>query len=917
MKNKNIVSILAILAVCGCQVKELNEVISESKTFTATVEDNFNGGGTRTSLDEQGNVLFKKGDQISIFIGSTINEQFQVTDDSDGKTSASLIQVSGSGFVAGGELESNVAYYPYASATTSAKNEGSDIRGDLIRPPVQYYAEGSFGNGAFPMAAVTTDTDDMRLKFKNVLGGVKLQLTGTATISSISVTGNNDEILCGAAEVTVSNTSMPTISLTDASAKTVTLDCGEGVQLNAETATSFIIALPPMTMESGFTVVVTDTEGKQMEIKTTNPQTINRSKLLKMPAVTYEGTPVARGPLTFISTGETSIALTKVGSPEEITLEYKVNDGEWISYTVGDAVNLTDGQKVSFRAGTSGNSSFSQSLNDYYKFTLTGSGTIAASGSIMSLLNQEESLTIPSSYCFCDLFNGCSYLTEAPELPATTLAENCYSFMFRNCTSLTTALELPATTLAENCYSFMFRNCTSLTTAPELPATTLAGGCYRNMFQDCTSLTTAPELPATTLAENCYSSMFSNCTSLTEAPELPATTLADYCYSGMFRGCTSLIAAPELPVTTLAGGCYRNMFQDCTSLIAAPELPATTLADDCYTEMFSGCTSLSTAPELPATTLAHTCYAAMFSGCTSLIIAPELPATTLAVGCYASMFSGCTSLASAPELPATTLSEECYFYLFQGCSNLNHIKCLATDISASKCLYSWVTGVSSSGVFIKDPDATWPTGDSGIPEGWTVYPTGLPAEVEAVDLGLSVKWANINVGATSPEEYGGYFAWGETEPKADYSWGTYKWCNGSETTLTKYNTKSENGIVDNKTTLYPEDDAARANWGGNWRMPTDAEWTELRNNCTWTCTTQNGVNGRLVTASNGNSIFLPAAGNRIDTDLLDVGSLSYYWSSSLSTDYPYGAWGAGFGSGGVYWDGCYRCYGQSIRPVCP
>ena len=112
--------------------------------------------------------------------------------------------------------------------------------------------------------------------------------------------------------------------------------------------------------------------------------------------------------------------------------------------------------------------------------------------------------------------------------------------------------------------------------------------------------------------------------------------------------------------------------------------------------------------------------------------------------------------------------------------------------------------------------------------------TGTENGHDYVDLGLpsGTKWATCNVGATAPEEYGDYFAWGETEPKTTYNWDTYKWCNGSEDTFTKYNTKSSYGTVDNKTQLELADDAARANWGGQWRMPTDAEWTELCKNCT-------------------------------------------------------------------------------------
>ena len=188
---------------------------------------------------------------------------------------------------------------------------------------------------------------------------------------------------------------------------------------------------------------------------------------------------------------------------------------------------------------------------------------------------------------------------------------------------------------------------------------------------------------------------------------------------------------------------------------------------------------------------------------------------------------------------------------------------------------------------------------------------------EYVDLGLSVKWATCNVGASKPEEYGDYFAWGETTPKSTYDWSTYKYCNGSFDSLTKYNNKSSYGTVDNKTTLELSDDAARANWGGSWRMPTKAEQDELREKCTWTWTTQNGVSGYKVTSKiNGNSIFLPAAGCRLDSSLYGAGSYGYYWSSSLNASRSSGAYGLYFSSGGVGWNSYNRNYGQPVRPVC-
>ncbi len=192
--------------------------------------------------------------------------------------------------------------------------------------------------------------------------------------------------------------------------------------------------------------------------------------------------------------------------------------------------------------------------------------------------------------------------------------------------------------------------------------------------------------------------------------------------------------------------------------------------------------------------------------------------------------------------------------------------------------------------------------------------------VEAVDLGLpsGTLWANMNVGATSAEDYGDHFAWGETTPKSENNWSTYKWCNGNYDTLTKYCNNSDYGYnyyTDTKTVLDAEDDAARANWGGDWRMPTRADFQELINNTTREWTTLNGVNGDKFTGTNGNSIFLPAAGYRWDGMLYNAGSRGYYWSSSLYEGDPYNAWNLGFGSGDVNADYDYRYSGRSVRPV--
>ena len=182
-----------------------------------------------------------------------------------------------------------------------------------------------------------------------------------------------------------------------------------------------------------------------------------------------------------------------------------------------------------------------------------------------------------------------------------------------------------------------------------------------------------------------------------------------------------------------------------------------------------------------------------------------------------------------------------------------------------------------------------------------------------VDLGLpsGTKWATCNVGASSPEEYGDYFAWGETEPKDTYNWDTYFDSDDDGDTFNKYN---NNGGL---TELLPEDDAAAVNWGGSWRMPTKAQQDELREYCTREWTTLNGVNGTLVTGPNGNTIFLPAAGLRWYDDFGSGVSYGYYWSSSLYPDNDYLAYYLSFDSGGWGWGGDNRGSGRSVRPVCP
>ena len=377
-----------------------------------------------------------------------------------------------------------------------------------------------------------------------------------------------------------------------------------------------------------------------------------------------------------------------------------------------------------------GNLTSDVSNNNYTQFVVNGIFSI--SGNCNSIWNYNDLNTSLKISCGYNLFRNCTDLTDASNLilSATILANNCYYSMFRGCTSLTTAPELPAITLKAYCYQYMFSGCTSLTTAPALPATTLSSYCYERMFYNCTSLTTAPELPATTLAYSCYAAMFNSCTSLTEVPStLPATTLTALCYSHMFYECTNITTTPIILATTLADSCCYSMFQNCTNLTTISELPATTLADSCCSNMFRGCTSLIDASiTLPALKAAHACYYYMFYGCTSLEYPPIIKMTDASKeSSFAYMFYGCKNMKTAPELLAITLNSYSYYYLFYDCTKLNYVKCLYAKLSGSSnnsyfnIMYSWLHGVSSTGIFVKNINATWnSTGESGVPTNWTI-----------------------------------------------------------------------------------------------------------------------------------------------------------------------------------------------------
>ena len=600
MKKILLLSIgIALSVACQQETTPESPVQKTDEEFSSSLES-FDSP-TKTSMTEDNSIVWTKGDQIAIFQGATVADTYQVKDQCDGTASGIFTLVSDNSevngeFSSGMEIPANIAVYPYSDGLgcSSATVTDGGITATTYTisgfdfPSVQQYQANSFPQESFAMVAVTASVSDHNLRFKNVNGALKLQLRGKCVVKSIKLEGNDNEKLAGASSITAyPGTTVPSIKMSSEATGAITLDCGEGVQLDPAVPTIFIISVPPTVFSKGFTVTVVDTEGNEMPVRASVSNEIKRSSILKMPVVTV---PV-------VSAETENIVFEDEVMKELCVKAFDTNgDGE-LSYS--EAASVTDLRKLALTKTTF------KTFNEFQYFTSVK--TVPDSYFITASSLRE--ITFPKSITTIGLlaFKGCTNLT------AVVMSEGVKTInreSFSGCKKLTN-IYLPESVTSIGYGAFQY--CSSLTSISIPEGVTSIGD---EAFEDCSSLKSI-SIPESVTSVG--GGVFYGCSALTKVEifcsisSFPYHNSSGYVY-GFFEGCSCLtsISIPE-SVTSIGD----RAFSECSSLtsIIIPE-SVTTIRD----LAFYGCSSL-TSTYIKATSL-RTYGKDAFDNCPTIIYVP-------------------------------------------------------------------------------------------------------------------------------------------------------------------------------------------------------------------------------------------------------------------------------------------------------
>ena len=928
-------------------------------TITAKTETSEN---TKTVVEGETHVYWEPGDEIAVFSGGK-SGKFTTGITASSATAEFSGTLGNDAWTEGMDLW---AVYPYSE---TAVLDGTSIT--TVLPSGQEARAGSFGKGVNLSVSHATTQE---LQFYNVGGGIRFSLSEEG-IQRVVLMGMNGENLAG--KVTVGFQGGVPAILDVAEGKTsITITPPDGTAF--ATDTWYYIVAVPGALEKGFTLQFqkADKVGSRVFDK---PVTIKRGIFGQL-SHADEGadySTVSDNNIVFKDELVKSIVVKYFDTNEDSELSYR-EAAVVLSFMVDKAETRSTEEKVSIFAGT-GITSFDE-LVYFTGLTRIEEGSFAGCTELVSVIIPDnitdigdnafngctnlQSITVTSTTpptIGADAFantGNCPILVPESVVDAYVTAWNEYAPRILGTQPLNEiwyvssdgqvvtpyATGVFGASLLTNKYadgkgvitfdgpvtelgSSAFFNCTTLA---EISLPGMVGSLDDNAFGSCglEHLVLPPSLT------KIYSWAINDCPNLTEVfiPE----TVSSINY-GNFAYCpsiTSITVDPGNPAYDSRNGCNAIIHTaDNLFVIGCQNSVIPEGVTEIGTFAFGGCENLRSVIVPEGVDFIHW---RAFEDCTGLeeVTLPN-SLTTMGVG----LFQGCSSL---KEITIPESVRVMGYYEFSGCSSLTQVTVLP---AVPPTVFSYdadyrghfdilpanKTTLTNSRMFERTGDCPIyvPGGslDIYLCDGiWGFYsdriraiPGTEPAN-EPVDLGLpsGLRWGSYNLGASKPQEYGDYYAWGETARKNDFYWSNYRWCNGSDNTLTKYCNDSSygyNGFTDGKTVLDQEDDVAHVNLGGKWRMPADAEWTELREMCTWRWTSVNGVPGDEVIGPNGNSIFLPAAGYKENTDSRNIGSNGYYWSSSLSADDPGLASNGYFDLNSVLRDNNYRSNGLPVRPV--
>ncbi len=864
----------AAFVLASCQ-EESFEGRPDPDNYYASVETF--GTDTRTALEEGRSVVWSSDDRIAVFENGT-GTAYEILDSYVGKSSGEFSLVEG--LTTGGLTDAadvTVAAYPFDEGLNmfAVSEDTYEISG-LAFPAEQTYTPGSFADLSFPMVAVTS-AGSKNLSFKNVGGVLKLSLTGDYAVSNITLTGNSGELLSGPATVTLGPDGIPSVTMSDDASTSVTLLCDPAVQLDPETATEFYISIPPTEFEAGFSVNITDSEGRNAIKNTEKQNNVCRSQILVMPAF---------APATHLFKENYYEDYDAYISEEGITmLSKKTEDGYEILIGHYDETedSWNDDQFMIIHTDSLSRISDLYIENELLRFSNYSDNAV----DILHIVGEDyelyEHIETPTtrSVLFAtksegaDADQGSETIDDLIKVIAGTKAS------FELAVNLVKHKGKIQTVLASINYIS--------TAIPGL------GGVALSEIQIGLEKKFLGRMPSLLEGELL----------LVEAVNACVEKLSDILIGSWKITDTNIIVhtAESAVVNYTISGIKSNPSINLTGNIGYRNVTKkdhyTNLSISVSNGHYSKPLKLS-GPGDYTLTLALNGTGGFLKRLQMHFNVPDYPM------CQTVSASNITTTSAVVECTYSNVPEDgqCQVLLswddghkIVNAENREGTQSITLSSLKPNTTYSYCASIDYEGGPVNGEMKEFTT--KGDNERW-------------VDLGLSVLWAAYNVGASSPEEYGGYYAWGETSTKSDYTGENYKY-------REKYYYGGDwlwgGKFIGNEIsgTSY---DVAHVQWGGGARMPTLAEVQELVDNCTFTGGSYNGVRGNYVTGPNGNSIFLPFAGVRSYGGLSYEGSDGYFWSGTYDDGYGgYGADGLYCSGDSGYWSSGYRDSGRSVRPV--